>query len=793
MTWLRITARWSPRRIGAALLWFVVLAIVLLPLTLGQGGADAGAEARRQHGRWVVTAAAQDGVAARVGLRVGDVIVALDGTSPHTRRRTDPGLDLSAAHIWGVLRHGRRLTLRPAWAGAGGTIALESALLVVIALVFGGTGAFVRLVKPDDAIVRRFYQLCLAAALALALSQAAGADVPWAKALEVAAFALLPALCLDFCLWFAWRTPLVGWRVRPVWALYGMGVVVGCLTLVMGFVGAEWYDSVHTLMLALLALGFLGGLTALVSGYVHPHSTETRRQTGIVLLGTATATLPLTGLCLAPEIMGAPPLVHPEGAALGAVFLPLSIGYAILRYRLWEIAIVGRALVHAAMTLLLAGCYLIFLYEVDRIGLNHQAQGNPLFVLAFFAAVTVTFIPVRDRVRRMVDRMAYGDRYDHARTLRVLGAQLASVRPIEDTLSDVAEELVGALDLRGAAILLRTPEGGLAVRAAGGDCRDTALATALVDQAAGRERTNGAGHWVPLDAHGEESGLLYLGPKRSPFGLGDADLRLAETIASQAAVAIANTLLVERLRAKVDELELLRDRLLRVQAEERKRLSHDLHDGAYHAALDVVRQAQLLAGTAPLSDAATPCLHALVERGKDVAYELQTLSVNLYPPELGHLGLVAALGYLARTTSRDEDLVTHLTTAMFPTEQRLPREIEDVLYRVARQAIDNALRHAAARAATIDLALDGRQVTLAVRDDGRGFAPPSSAAALLRGGHLGLVSMRESIDGLGGLFSVISTPGAGTEVRACVPLPPDVQMVMTRETEVELCSRYASC
>ncbi len=276
--------------------------------------------------------------------------------------------------------------------------------------------------------------------------------------------------------------------------------------------------------------------------------------------------------------------------------------------------------------------------------------------------------------------------------------------------------------------------------------------------------------------------MIYLGPTISGAEIGDAEVGLAETIANQAAVTVANALLVERLRAEVDELALLRDRLLRVQEDERKRLARDLHDGAYHTVLDMVRQAQLLArapvptgARAPASREDNKGLEALIERGRDAAHELQALYTALYPPQLAHLGLAAVLAYLARTTNRDEALIVRLDTRAVPAERRLPREVEETLYRVARQAVDNALRHGAAREATIRLAReedgDGARVALTVRDDGRGFVVPTSLGALLSGGHLGIISMRERVEGLGGTFSLASSPGKGTEIRVRVPVP----------------------
>lgn len=768
---------WLRRRRSPLCISLIILAALLLPIILNQDGSGIGAEARLQQGHWVVSWVDQEGIAARAGLRVGDIIMTLNWAVPHTRRHTDPGLDLSMARIWEIRRHGMRLVLHlPVENGARSNPV--DLLLQGIALAFWGIATFVRQAKPNEALALRFHRLGLAAAVVLGLSPVAANDVLWARVLETLAFALLPALFLVFCIWLTQRTAPTGRTAILVWAFYGGGVSTGGVALIAGLTGSALYDGAHTLLLALLCLGLIGGLGALAHGYAHLTSAQARTQVGIVLLGAAVAALPLTALCLVPESMGLLPLVRPQVAALSTILLPFSIGYAILQYQMWGIALAGRALVHAVMTMLLAACYVLFFYAFDRAGLTRQAQSDPLVVLAFFSVLTLTFMSVRDRVRHLIDHLFYGDRYDCLRTLRALGAQLVSIRPLDEVLSAVAEGLAGALDLSGAAVLLRTPERSLAMRAKSGDCPDAAIGAAHAKQTGSGRRTSGmdasTGQWIPLMALGEEYGLLYLGPKRAPGEFDTAELVLTETIADQVAVAAANALLVERLQDKVTELELLRDRLLQVRDEERKRLAHALHDGALHTVMNVVRQAQFVAQAFPSDQTAAPCLReglrVLVEQAEDAQYELRLICADLYPSQLAHLGLIAALEYLARMTNRDENVAVSMDTQAYPATLRLPVAVEEALYRVACQALDNVLRHAAAQTVTIELALNGAEVSLRVRDDGEGFVPPTSATALLRAGHLGLVSMRERVEGLGGGFCIVSASGNGTEVRADVPV-----------------------
>ena len=770
---------WPAHIVHSLLIPLLTLVVLFAAPLAGQQRTDIGAEARLQSGHWIVTFVSRGGIADRAGLLVGDEVVALDGEAPRLVRSTDRSLDLSVASQWTVLRQGSYLTLYPDIGHAPWDNGLEPLLLLIIALSFWAVGTFVQWNKPQDGLARRFHRLSLAIALALGLAPA-GESILWAKVLEVMAFALLPALFIEFFLCFERGTSPSGRGLLVVRALYLAGLVVGGLYLAAGLFGSPWYDAIRSVLLGLMALGFVGGLAHLGRAYRYPRSLHVRKQSQIVALGTAAAVLPLTVLSLIPEALGQPPIIRSQYAALGAALLPLSFGYAILRRRLMEIEVViERTLVYGIMTLLLSGCYALFLYGLGAAGRGSTAEINPLLSLLFFAAVTLTFIPVRDRVRMLIDALVYRDRYDYAQTLRTLGAQLASGQPIDEVLASVAEHLARAMNLRGVAFLLRQPEGELAVRGASAGYYESGAdrlmpSRALSDPDGGGERILPDG-CIPLIANGEEHGLLHLGTKRAASELTDEDLSLAQTVASQASVAIANALLVERLQAQVAELELLRDQLLHVQEEERKRLAQDLHDGPLHTVLDLVRQAEAATESLVYAEAGVQALserlHGLAERGRDAAYEVRSVCSELYPSELTHLGLPAALESLARRTSRDENIRVHFSMRDFPIERRLPPAVEETLYRVAREALANVCRHAQATVAQIVLAAQGDWVWLSVRDDGCGFVVPASLGALVRKGHLGLLSIRDRVQRLGGELTVTSVLGNGTEVSMRVPVP----------------------
>jgi signal transduction histidine kinase len=769
-TWLRACAR--------PLVVSLVIAVALFaPVATSELAPDVGVETRYVNDSWVISSVTRGGLADQAGLRPGDTVDALDGVSPHTRRLTSPSLDVTGVRSWRVARGGEQFVVVMDAGAAPLTTRLEPAVMLGLALVFWASGVAVRLFKPFDLLAYHYWRLAATVALVIALAPAAAHDSWWAKPLEVLAFSLVPAFFYEFCAAFAPGTRTRG--SRPAQILLCGGVLVGISYLVAGYLGAWWYDGSRGVLLFLLAGGSIAGVGHLVRAYHRPPTARARHQIQIVFLGAAAGALPLTVLSAAPEALGAQSIVRPQLAALALIALPLAVAYSIVRHRLLDIDVVlSRTLVYGVMSLLLAGCYALLLVLLNLLTLEHTQTVPPALAVLFFAVVSASFIPVHNWLRRVTDYLIYRDRYDHVYFLRELAARFASVAPIDEVLPSITRSLTQAMNLKGAAVLLQQADGSLAIRAASGVCVEPAYAQELVSRAMARRDggdrgTAEGGHWLPLEAHGGEAGLLFLGTKRTRVPFGAEDLSVAQTIASNAAISVANALLVDRLRAKVAELELLRDQLLHAEEAERKRIAQELHDGALHSLLALVRQAEGVADGVSADHASGPHLSAqigaMAERGRQAAYELRATCSDLYPSELEHLGLAAALESLAEATSLHEDVEVQFRRSSFPVDRRLPEAVEDAIYRAAREALDNVCRHAGARHALMELGLEPGAVILSIEDDGQGFNVPISSATLLRSGHFGLAGMRERAERLGGSLEVLSSRGSG--LRLCMRIP----------------------
>jgi len=660
------------------------------------------------------------------------------------------------------------LLLAPALHGGFRGQPFELALLTV-ALTLWGTAVYAGVKRGHEPLVQLLFWLQMTTAIVLAYGNPAPNDVSWDRAFEVAAMAPLPALF--YCFFHRLVAGGEGDKVTLITRLLWLGGIgSGALLLATESSEAMLNNVAHVLLYAFLLAGFVGGIIDLLRGYVHPHSEHQRRQLQVVLIGASLAVLPLIALYLLPGVLGREPVIPPQLAALSLVFLPISLAYAVLRHHLFDIdAVVDRGLVYAIMTLLLAGCYALFLAAIGLLGFRSSLLGL-LPSVAFFAVVAAAFVPLWTWVRAQIDRLIYRDRYDYARTLRELGTELASIQPLDQVLSIVAQRVAEAMNLTGAAILLRQGDAGFVVRGASGDYANAPIGQALVDQALHDDGEPLPGRCIRLIAREEVCGLLYLGPKRISGELSAQDVTLLETLATQAAVAMENALLVDRLRDKVEELELLRDQLFHVQEEERKRVARVIHDDILGVQLQVLSRMEGAMATLEHESEAALYLRQGLELGEYAAYRLREACTELYPAELKHFGLGPALAKLADDVSRTEPFEVTFSCKHFLEGRRLPKEAEDALYRAARQALDNVRRHAEANLVRVDLRMEGGHAVMIVRDDGRGFDSLPSPATRLRRGHLGLITVHERIEALDGKFAIQSAPGKGTEFRAEIPV-----------------------
>lgn len=250
---------------------------------------------------------------------------------------------------------------------------------------------------------------------------------------------------------------------------------------------------------------------------------------------------------------------------------------------------------------------------------------------------------------------------------------------------------------------------------------------------------------VPVKNGGEVLGIIFVANKLSgSFTAHDEEL--LTLFAAHAAIALTNARLYERSR----EVSVL---------EERARLARELHDAVSQRLFSIrahARAAEVLVARDPSRAAAE--LAAIAELGAQAHGELRAVIDGLAPPELD--GLAESLRRYAMLAGRAHGIAVRLDARDVPD---LDRRVAAAVFRVAQEALHNALRHSGASEISVTLSRTRRRVVLEVADDGTGFDPT------LAPGGLGLASMRERAAAVGGVLRVSSAPGTGTLVRLAVP------------------------
>jgi signal transduction histidine kinase len=421
-------------------------------------------------------------------------------------------------------------------------------------------------------------------------------------------------------------------------------------------------------------------------------------------------------------------LGQPTGDLVGTAVLaavPVAVVVGVLWYHLLGIdVVVRRTLVYTLLTVAVAG---FFATATGALSMWAPSGAAPTFVAA--AVVAVGLAPARDLLQRLVDNLIYGRRRDPMAVVDMMGRHA-----VTGTDPQLLPGMLAALSEA-----LRVPS-------------ITVIDTAERPVAAhGTPPVGGVAAHVPLRYAAGELGSLVV--TTAPGDQLNADARrLVDAVAPMVAAAMRSaSLAVELVEA--------RGRAVAVAHAERDRLRRDLHDGLGPSLSGMslgLEAAQTAFATDP--DAAERVVGRLRDEMATAIAEIRRIIAGLRPGILDERGLADALRHRARAAA----VAGHLDVAVtVPVEfPPLAAELEVAAYRIADEALTNAVRHAGATRVSVDVAVD-TEVRIEVRDDGHGLP------ATPRDG-VGLASMRRRARDLGGHLHIDSSP-AGTRLLATLP------------------------
>jgi signal transduction histidine kinase len=340
------------------------------------------------------------------------------------------------------------------------------------------------------------------------------------------------------------------------------------------------------------------------------------------------------------------------------------------------------------------------------------------------------------------------------RLQELVGARLVLIAlPDAEGLRVAAAEGESAYGAAGLELALHGSKAGRVLERGRSERIDSLLDDPEVDQQATRRLGVHSALYVPLLVRGRAIGVVIAHDKQGPTpAFGEDDLRLAESLASRAAIAVDLSERVGR-----DSVR----RVVEAQELERARLARELHDETGQALTSILLGLKPLERTAE-SDEARAALESVRELVISTLQNVRRLAVELRPSALDDFGLGPAVERLTETFREQSGLHVDLESQL--GDERLPREAETTLYRVIQEALTNIVKHSAASRVSVLLQRKNGAVVAVVEDDGTGFDPGER-----RADAIGLAGMSERLSLAGGRLQIESSPGSGTTVVAEVP------------------------
>jgi len=494
---------------------------------------------------------------------------------------------------------------------------------------------------------------------------------------------------------------------------------------------------------------FFAGLYAQIYRYRYVSAPDERQQTKWVLYGFTMAfflALLLTIWTISfqrqPQETLLPwwsPIIN-IGWNLAYAFVPISLTFAVMRYRLYEVdIIINRTLVYGALTVSVVSIYVLI---VGGIGLLVQDEGNLFISLVATGLVAVLFQPLRERLHRAVNRLFYGQRDDPLIALSQLGKRLEAAIAPEVVLPTLVETISQTLKLPYVGISLKTG-------------KEFKIAAQI-------GKREGDVIRYPLIYQGETVGQLIAGPRGYGESFSQADRRLLESIALQAGSAVYSVQIT-------DALQRSRQQLVTTREEERRRLRRDLHDGLGATLAGLNLEAGVLRRSIrrdpekaeAVVDEFRKDLRAAIDDIRHLVYELR-------PPTLDQLGLVEAVRNQASQCSWLEGQGGTVLQVKVETPEALPplpAAVEVAAYRIVQEALTNVVNHAQAQRCVVRLELFADALKVEVVDDGVGLTNSRQ-----QNHGLGLLSMRERAEELGGTCLIEPGSLSGTRIIASLPL-----------------------
>ncbi|MFC4099203.1 GAF domain-containing sensor histidine kinase [Paenibacillus xanthanilyticus] len=551
--------------------------------------------------------------------------------------------------------------------------------------------------------------------------------------------------------------------VRPMfWGAIGLVVIRNA----SWYVPDPWGAAHWPIWLTLLWMTLLYGTIVwnqLIRYRRYAEVTE-KQQTKWVLYGLLMAIAAMFIVSILPLIRDIDFYQSPDPAVLFvldvAVMLvmlpiPITLGISMLRRRLWDIdPLVNRTLVYGCLSAIIIALYSVTVWYLSVL---FRSGPNMIFSIMGAALVAFAFAPLKERLQRVANRMIYGAHNDPFSVLEKLGNRLKEPSSPAAVLEIVVRTVKDSLRLPYAAIHLMRggePLGAVSVGEEQGD----AIA-------------------IPLIAGGEEIGRLLVCARAPEESFSDADWKLLRLLARQAGTVAQGVKQATEIERLLGDLQDTREQLVFAREEERRSMRKNLHD-------DIAPRLAAMRLTSSLvvdwiqkdPNRAIDIMNKFKQDIGDTVDEIRGIVYDLRPQALDELGLNGAIRQRVEQIGQINQ-VRDIAASNPPLQVELalpdqlpilPAAIEVGAYRIVTEAFLNVVKHARASRCLIRMTLREKEgaMMIEVTDNGIGFERNPVPTE----GGLGLYSLRERAEELGGSCSIREVAGGGTQVVAQLPL-----------------------
>jgi two-component system, NtrC family, sensor kinase len=531
-----------------------------------------------------------NGPAALAGVRNGDTLVSINNHPVSSSAGIERQLYYSGVYskaTYSLLRGAVPLDVQVVLVPAERSM---NDWLRLIALIYLGIGLYVLLRRWTAVGSLHFYIFCLVSFAFYSLHFTGKLNtfdwiVFWSN--EVA-WLLQPALFLHFVLTFPERRPFVGKHRWSVPALYLPGAVllgVQILTLQFFAASARLLWNLNRVHWAYLTVFFVSAAVVLWRNYRQAATPILRQQLKWIMRGTVLAITPFTLLYVLPYLFGAMPSPAMKVSVLSLGLLPLTFGYAIVRYRLMDVDLIfKRGMAYTLAAAAIAGGYFAVVAGIAELVHARVPSAGPLGLMVAIVVTALLFDPVRKWIQEKLDQFFYRTRYDYRRTLVEFGRELSSETDLDKLMSSLVDRLAHTLMVDRIAIFLGNSDSSrfelsksFGLGAVGGvdfgflskprledaaghiffeNTRQLPRETSAAQEAISRLDLN---YYIPCHARQKTIAFLGLGKTMEGDFLTSEDVELLETLAGYIAIAIQNARLYASLEQKVTEYERLKD------------------------------------------------------------------------------------------------------------------------------------------------------------------------------------------------------------------------------------------